>query len=178
LACLDLLCDARRAGARTSGSLTIKGVVYVGRVEDGPIKARYAKKTDARTLGDVIVGADVFLGLSAGGVLKPEMVAEHGDKPLIFALANPTPEIMPELVKAVRPTRSSPPAVRTTRTRSTTSSASPSSSAARSMSAPPRITEEMKMAAVGHRRTGRSRGLRKWRHGLRRPVACPSARNT
>ena len=66
------------------------------------IKARYAKKTDARTLGEVIDGADVFLGLSAGGVLKPEMVAKMASTPVIMALANPTPEILPEQVKAVR----------------------------------------------------------------------------
>ena len=81
----------------------IKGVVYEGRVEEmDEIKARYAKKTDARTLGEVIEGADVFLGLSAGGVLKPEMVAKMAANPLIMALANPTPEITPELVKSVR----------------------------------------------------------------------------
>ncbi len=68
-----------------------------------PTKARYAQKTDRRTLGDVIVGADVFLGLSTAGVLKPEMVAKMADKPLIFALANPNPEILPADAKAVRP---------------------------------------------------------------------------
>ena len=66
------------------------------------IKARYVKKTDARTLGEVIQDADIFLGLSAGGVLKPEMVARMAKGPLIMALANPTPEITPELVKSVR----------------------------------------------------------------------------
>ena len=65
-------------------------------------KARYAQPTTLRTLAEVITGADVFLGLSAAGVLKPEMVATMADKPVIFALANPTPEILPELVKAVR----------------------------------------------------------------------------
>jgi malate dehydrogenase (oxaloacetate-decarboxylating)(NADP+) len=81
----------------------IKGVVYEGRKEDmEPLKARYAKVTDARTLNDVIGDADVFLGLSAGGVLKADMVARMGPQPLIFALANPTPEILPEEVKAVR----------------------------------------------------------------------------
>jgi malate dehydrogenase (oxaloacetate-decarboxylating)(NADP+) len=68
-----------------------------------PNKARYAKKTDARTLGDIIAGADVFLGLSAGKVLKPEMVKQMADKPLILALANPEPEIQPDLAKAARP---------------------------------------------------------------------------
>jgi malate dehydrogenase (oxaloacetate-decarboxylating)(NADP+) len=66
------------------------------------IKARYAKKTEMRSLGEVIQDADVFLGLSAGGVLKPEMVAKMAPRPLIFALANPTPEILPEEVKKVR----------------------------------------------------------------------------
>ena len=81
----------------------IKGLVYEGRVEEmDEIKARYAKKTDARTLGEVIEGADVFLGLSAGGVLKKEMVARMAPNPMIMALANPNPEIRPEDVKEVR----------------------------------------------------------------------------
>jgi malate dehydrogenase (oxaloacetate-decarboxylating)(NADP+) len=81
-----------------------KGVVYEGRAEGmDPIKARYARPTSARTLGEIIDGADIFLGLSAGGVLKPEMVKRMARDPLILALANPTPEIMPEDAKAVRP---------------------------------------------------------------------------
>ncbi len=81
----------------------IEGVVYEGRaVLMDSIKARYAKRTDARTLAEIIEGADVFLGLSAGGVLKPEMVAKMAPNPLILALANPIPEILPEQVKAVR----------------------------------------------------------------------------
>jgi malate dehydrogenase (oxaloacetate-decarboxylating)(NADP+) len=68
-----------------------------------PNKARYARRTDARKLADVIGGADVFLGLSAGGVLKPTMVKEMADRPLILALANPDPEIMPDVAKAARP---------------------------------------------------------------------------
>ena len=102
LACLDLLV---MLGAPVSNIWVtdIKGLVYEGRVEEmDEIKARYAKKTDARTLGEVIADADVFLGLSAGGVLKPEMVAKMAANPLIMALANPTPEISPELVKSVR----------------------------------------------------------------------------
>ncbi len=79
------------------------GVVFDGRTElMDPDKARYAQVTDARTLGEIIGDADVFLGLSAGGVLKPEMVARMAPRPLILALANPTPEILPEEVKAVR----------------------------------------------------------------------------
>src|SRR5215831_16202009 len=68
-----------------------------------PVKARYARPTLARTLGDIVEGADVFLGLSAGGVLKPDMVKRMARDPLILALANPTPEIAPEEAKAVRP---------------------------------------------------------------------------
>ncbi len=67
-----------------------------------PDKAQFAQPTDQRTLREAIAGADVFLGLSAGGVLKPDMVASMAARPLIFALANPTPEILPEEVKAVR----------------------------------------------------------------------------
>ena len=81
----------------------LAGVVYEGRTElMDPDKAEYAQKTDARSLREVIAGADVFLGLSAGGVLKADMVATMAARPLIFALANPTPEILPEEVKAVR----------------------------------------------------------------------------
>ena len=81
----------------------IKGLVYEGRTElMDPDKAVYAQRTDQRTLAEVIDGADIFLGLSAGGVLKPDMVARMADKPLILALANPNPEILPDQVKAVR----------------------------------------------------------------------------
>jgi malate dehydrogenase (oxaloacetate-decarboxylating)(NADP+) len=102
LACLDLLVMLG-APPENIWVTDIKGLVYEGRVEDmDEIKARYIKKTDARTLSEVIEGADVFLGLSAGGVLKAEMVARMAPNPLIMALANPTPEILPELVKSVR----------------------------------------------------------------------------
>jgi len=81
----------------------LAGLVYEGRTElMDPDKAVFAQKTEQRTLAEAIAGADVFLGLSAGGVLKPEMVAKMAARPLIFALANPTPEILPEQVKAVR----------------------------------------------------------------------------
>ena len=81
----------------------LAGVVYEGRTElMDDDKRHFMQKTDARTLADVIGGADVFLGLSAGGVLKPEMVKAMADKPLILALANPTPEILPEEVMKVR----------------------------------------------------------------------------
>jgi len=82
----------------------IKGVVYKGRKElMDPYKEPYARDTSARQLAEVIAGADVFLGLSAGRIVTQEMVASMGPKPLVFALANPIPEIMPEDVKAVRP---------------------------------------------------------------------------
>jgi malate dehydrogenase (oxaloacetate-decarboxylating)(NADP+) len=102
LACLDMLVGL---GVRMENIIVtdIKGVVYKGRTEEmDDNKVRYVKETSARTLGEVIAGADAFLGLSAGGVLTPEMVKLMAAKPLIFALANPTPEILPELVKSVR----------------------------------------------------------------------------
>ncbi|KZV43543.1 malic enzyme [Dorcoceras hygrometricum] len=80
-----------------------EGVIYQGRPSLDPDKARYARDTDKRTLAEIVAGADVFLGLSAGGILKPEMVATMADRPIILALANPTPEIMPEEAKKVRP---------------------------------------------------------------------------
>jgi len=82
----------------------IHGLVYEGRVEDmNPQKAEFAQKSDLRELGDVVDGADLFLGLSGPKVLKPEMVARMADQPIIFALANPTPEILPDEVRAVAP---------------------------------------------------------------------------
>ena len=82
----------------------IAGLVYEGRTEDmTPQKADFAQGTKPGTLGEVIEGADLFLGLSGPGVLKPEMVAKMSDQPIVFALANPTPEIMPEEVKKVAP---------------------------------------------------------------------------
>ena len=102
LACLDLLVMLG-IPVENIWVTDIKGLVYAGRIEEmDEIKGRYAKQTDARTLAEVIEGADVFLGLSAGGVLKPEMVAKMAPSPLVMALANPDPEIRPEEVKAVR----------------------------------------------------------------------------
>ncbi|QEK91453.1 NADP-dependent malic enzyme [Achromobacter insolitus] len=102
LACLDLMVDLGLP-LENVWVTDIEGVVYEGRtVLMDPDKARFAQKTDARKLAEVIQGADVFLGLSAGGVLKPEMVAAMGPRPLILALANPTPEILPELAQSVR----------------------------------------------------------------------------
>lgn len=102
LSCLELLVSL---GIRIENIWVtdIEGLVYEGRVAlMDPIKARYAKATSARTLGEVIADADVFLGLSAGGVLKPDMVAKMANNPLILALANPTPEITPDEVRRVR----------------------------------------------------------------------------
>ena len=102
LACLDLLLDLGML-KENIWVTDIEGVVYEGRKAlMDPEKARFCQPTAARHLGDVIEGADVFLGLSAGGVLKPEMVAKMAARPIIFALANPDPEILPEVVKSVR----------------------------------------------------------------------------
>ena len=102
LACLGLL--VKLGIPRENIFVTdLAGVVYEGRVElMDEDKAFFAQKTDCRTLREMIVDADVFLGLSAGGVLKADMVKTMAPNPIIFALANPTPEILPEEVKAVR----------------------------------------------------------------------------
>jgi len=103
LACLNLLVAL---GLKRENIFVcdIAGLVYEGRTEEmDPYKAAFAQATDARTMGDVIGDADVFMGLSAPGVLKPDMVARMADKPIILALANPVPEIMPEDAKAARP---------------------------------------------------------------------------
>ncbi|PIF98464.1 NADP-dependent malic enzyme [Comamonas sp. 26] len=102
LACLNLLLEV---GLKRENVFVtdIAGVVYEGRTElMDPDKALFAQKTELRTLGEVIEGADAFLGLSAGNVLKQDMVKKMAAKPIIFALANPNPEITPEDVKAVR----------------------------------------------------------------------------
>ena len=103
IACLDVMVGlgVRRENIFICDS---KGVVYDGRPGGfDASKARYAQATDARTLADVVVGADVFLGCSAAGVLTADMVKTMGPSPIILALANPEPEIRPELAKAVRP---------------------------------------------------------------------------
>jgi malate dehydrogenase (oxaloacetate-decarboxylating)(NADP+) len=102
LACLGLLVKLGMP-KKNIWVTDLAGVVYEGRTElMDEDKIQYAQKTDARKLAEVIEGADVFLGLSAGGVLKPEMVKVMAAKPLILALANPTPEILPEEVRQVR----------------------------------------------------------------------------
>ncbi|GAA3993300.1 NADP-dependent malic enzyme [Comamonas faecalis] len=103
IACVDVMVGL---GARRENIFMVdsKGVIYEGRPGGmDASKARYAQKTDARTLADAVNGADVFLGCSAPGVLTAEMVKTMADKPVILALANPEPEIRPELAKAVRP---------------------------------------------------------------------------
>lgn len=102
MACVDLLVHM---GVKAENvTLTdIAGVVHAGRNDLPPNVARYARDTDARTLPDVLPGADVFLGLSAPRVLKPEWLERLADKPIILALANPEPEILPELVRQARP---------------------------------------------------------------------------
>ncbi len=102
LACLNLLL---KVGLKRENVFVtdLAGVVYEGRTElMDEDKIQFAQKTEMRTLGEVIEGADVFLGLSAGGVLKPAMVAKMAARPVIFALANPNPEITPEDAHAVR----------------------------------------------------------------------------
>jgi malate dehydrogenase (oxaloacetate-decarboxylating)(NADP+) len=103
IACLDLMV---RLGVRRENVYVCdsKGLIYAGRdARPEPNKARYAQQTTARTLADVITGADVFLGCSTAGVLTAEMVRTMAPAPLILALANPVPEIMPDVAKAARP---------------------------------------------------------------------------
>ena len=102
IACLDMLVAL---GLKPENILAYdrEGVLYTGRDQMDPDKQRYARDTKARTLGEIVEGADIFLGLSAGGVLKPEMVATMAKQPIILALANPNPEILPEDAKKVRP---------------------------------------------------------------------------
>ncbi len=103
LACLDLLVSLglKRENVTISD---IKGVVYKGRTElMDEYKERFAQETKARTLAEILPGADIFLGLSAGGILKPEMLLSMAKQPIVMALANPEPEIRPELAKAARP---------------------------------------------------------------------------
>ncbi|MDE2250371.1 MAG: NADP-dependent malic enzyme [Gammaproteobacteria bacterium] len=102
LACLDLLValGLRKENVSIADS---SGVVYTGRPKTDPDKLRYARATQARTLAEIVAGADIFLGLSGPGVLQPAMVAKMAQRPLILALANPEPEIRPERALEVRP---------------------------------------------------------------------------
>jgi malate dehydrogenase (oxaloacetate-decarboxylating)(NADP+) len=102
IACLDMLVAL---GVKPEHILAYdrEGVLYTGRDHLDPDKKRYARDTTKRTLAEIVDGTDIFLGLSAGGVLKPEMVATMAAQPIILALANPSPEITPEDAKRVRP---------------------------------------------------------------------------
>ncbi len=102
IACLDMLVAL---GMKAENILAVDrdGVISTRRDNLDPDKQRYARDTDKQCLADIVAGADIFLGLSAGGVLKPDMVASMADKPVILALANPDPEILPEDAKKVRP---------------------------------------------------------------------------
>jgi malate dehydrogenase (oxaloacetate-decarboxylating)(NADP+) len=103
IACLNMLV---KLGVKRANIwlCDIHGLVYVGREQDmNPQKTAFAQATDLRTLADVIAGADMFLGLSGPGVLTPELVAKMSTKPVVFALANPTPEILPNEVRSVAP---------------------------------------------------------------------------
>ena len=103
IACLDLIL---RLGLPRENIYVVdsRGVIYEGRESNmEPNKARYAQRTDARTLADVCVDADIFLGCSAPGVLTADMVKSMAPSPLILALANPEPEIRPEIAKEARP---------------------------------------------------------------------------
>jgi malate dehydrogenase (oxaloacetate-decarboxylating)(NADP+) len=103
LACLNLLV-AMGANKKNIFVTDKDGVIHEGRnTRMDRWKAAYAQKTDARTIGDIIVGADIFIGLSGPNVLTQEMVSKMAEQPLVMALANPTPEIMPDEVRAVRP---------------------------------------------------------------------------
>ncbi|WP_456316751.1 malic enzyme-like NAD(P)-binding protein [Teichococcus aestuarii] len=140
LACLDLL--VAMGASRDNITVTdIKGVVHAGRTElMDPYKARYARETDARVLADVLEGADVFLGLSAPRVLKAEWLGKLAPARWCWRWPTPSPRSCPRRCAPRGRTPSSPPAARTTPTRSTTSSAFLSSSAARWMRGPPRST--------------------------------------
>ena len=102
IACLDLLVSLG-LDPKNVFAVDSKGVIHTGREGLDPSKTRYAQATDARSLGDVMPGADIFLGLSTADVLKPEMVKTMARDPIILAMANPDPEILPEHAKAVRP---------------------------------------------------------------------------
>ncbi len=102
IACLDMLVAL---GLKPGNIIAYdrQGVIHAGRENLDPDKARYARDTDKRTLAEILAGADVFLGLSAGGILTPAMVATMAENPIILALANPYPEILPSDALAVRP---------------------------------------------------------------------------
>ncbi len=120
-----------------------KGVIWKGREGIDQFKSAHAIDTDKRTLAEAVKGTDIFLGLSVAGAMTQEMVKSMAANPIIFAMANPDPEITPPDAMAVRPDAIvATGRGRTIPTRSTTCSASPSSSAARSMCGQPRSTRK------------------------------------
>jgi len=102
IACLDLLVSLGLARSHVVVADS-QGVLHTGRSGLDPSKARYARDTPARTLAQALAGADIFIGLSGPGLVNADMVATMAPRPIILAMANPTPEIMPEVVRAVRP---------------------------------------------------------------------------
>ena len=117
IACIELL---KSMGARHDNCIVCdtKGVIYQGRTEGmNQWKSAHAVKTELRTLEEAMEGADVFLGVSAKGAVTPEMVASMADNPVIFAMANPDPEITPKRPMRCARTRSSPPGARIIPTR-------------------------------------------------------------
>ncbi|NLC61018.1 MAG: NADP-dependent malic enzyme, partial [Gammaproteobacteria bacterium] len=102
IACLDILVSLGMKPENIT-ALDRGGVIHTGRDDLDEAKQRYARDTHHRELAEIVAGTDVFLGLSAGGILTPEMVATMAEKPIILALANPYPEILPEEAKKVRP---------------------------------------------------------------------------
>jgi malate dehydrogenase (oxaloacetate-decarboxylating)(NADP+) len=102
IACLDMLV-ALGLKPENITAYDRGGVIHAGRDDLDEAKRRYARDTPHRTLAEIVAGTDIFLGLSAGGILKPEMVATMADNPIILALANPYPEILPEVAREVRP---------------------------------------------------------------------------
>ncbi|MCP5405760.1 MAG: NADP-dependent malic enzyme [Pseudomonadaceae bacterium] len=102
LACMNLLADYGVPRKHIT-LVDVKGVIHAGRDDLHESHQPFAHKTKARTLAEALVGADVFVGLSAGGVLKPEMLKGMAESPIVFAMANPTPEIMPDLARKARP---------------------------------------------------------------------------
>ena len=140
IACLELI-KAMGLRRRTSSCATPRASsTAAAQTGMNQWKSAHAIDTPKRTLDEAMEGADIFFGLSAKGALTPDMVKSMAPKPIIFAMANPDPEITPEDARRRATTRSSPPAAPTIPTRSTTSSASPTSSAARSTCGPRRST--------------------------------------
>jgi len=140
IACVELLKTMGLPHANVT-LVDTKGVIYQGRTEGmNQWKSAHAVPTAARTLAEAMAGADVFYGLSAKGAVSAEMVAGMAPRPIIFAMANPTPRSRPRRRRRCAPMRSSPPAAQIIRTRSTMSWVSPTSFAGPSTCGPRRST--------------------------------------